>query len=86
MQELRQVAHEIRSELSFIMSKTQKPFRDSLAVVELTVAIHYVFHAPIDKILWDVDEHVSCFNTCDRESRSSNLFFPFSLLVFFKLG
>uniref|UniRef100_A0A5B7AF98 1-deoxy-D-xylulose-5-phosphate synthase n=1 Tax=Davidia involucrata TaxID=16924 RepID=A0A5B7AF98_DAVIN len=54
--ELKQLADDIRSELSFIMSKTQKPFKASLAVVELTIAIHHVFHAPIDKILWDVGE------------------------------
>lgn len=53
LQELKQLADEIRLELSSIMSRTQKPFRSSLAVVELTVAIHYVFHAPVDKILWD---------------------------------
>lgn len=55
--ELRQLAEDIRSELSLIMSKTRKPLKASLEVVELTVAMHYVFHAPIDKILWDVEEH-----------------------------
>ncbi|XP_057960183.1 probable 1-deoxy-D-xylulose-5-phosphate synthase, chloroplastic isoform X2 [Malania oleifera] len=54
--ELKQLADEIRSELSFIMLKTQKPLKASLAVVELTVAMHHVFHAPVDKILWDVGE------------------------------
>ncbi|XP_043701334.1 probable 1-deoxy-D-xylulose-5-phosphate synthase, chloroplastic isoform X2 [Telopea speciosissima] len=54
--ELKQLADEIRSELSFMMSKTRKPFQASLAVVELTVAIHHVFHAPMDKILWDDGE------------------------------
>ncbi|XP_021665639.2 probable 1-deoxy-D-xylulose-5-phosphate synthase, chloroplastic isoform X2 [Hevea brasiliensis] len=38
------------------MSRTQKSIKTSLAVVELTVAIHHVFHAPVDKILWDVGE------------------------------
>ncbi|KAK9149724.1 hypothetical protein Scep_008481 [Stephania cephalantha] len=52
--ELKQLADEIRSELSFITSKIRRPFKASLAVVELTVAIHYVFNAPEDKILWDV--------------------------------
>ncbi|KAK9128920.1 hypothetical protein Syun_017717 [Stephania yunnanensis] len=52
--ELKQLADEIRSELSFITSKIRRPFKASLAVVELTVAIHYVFNAPKDKILWDV--------------------------------
>lgn len=54
--ELKQLANEVRSELSFIMAKAQKPSRSSLTVVELTVAIHYVFHAPVDKILWDEAE------------------------------
>lgn len=54
--ELKQLADEIRVELFCIMSKMQKPFKASLAVVELTVAIHYIFHAPMDKILWDVGE------------------------------
>ena len=58
MQELEQLADEIRQELSYVMSKTQKSVKASLAVVELTVAIHHVFHAPADKILWDVGEQV----------------------------
>lgn len=40
------------------MSKTEKAFKASLAAVELTVAIHHVFHAPMDKILWDMGEQV----------------------------
>lgn len=59
MQELKHLADDVRAELSFIMSKTGKNFRASQAVVELTVAIHYVFHSPVDKILWDVEEQVS---------------------------
>ena len=58
MQELKLLAGEIRSELSSIMSRTQNDFKASLAAVELTVAIHHVFHAPVDKILWDVGEQV----------------------------
>ncbi|KAI3442128.1 uncharacterized protein J3R85_001441 [Psidium guajava] len=54
--ELRQLADEIRLELSSILRKAQKPSNACLAVVELTVAIHHVFHAPADKILWDVGE------------------------------
>ncbi|RVX19907.1 1-deoxy-D-xylulose-5-phosphate synthase 1, chloroplastic [Vitis vinifera] len=59
--ELKQLADEIRVELFCIMSKMQKPFKASLAVVELTVAIHYIFHAPMDKILWDVGEVINSF-------------------------
>ncbi|XP_065850229.1 probable 1-deoxy-D-xylulose-5-phosphate synthase, chloroplastic isoform X2 [Euphorbia lathyris] len=54
MQELKQLAGEIRAELSSLLKGTQKSFATSLAAVELTVAIHHVFHAPVDKILWDV--------------------------------
>ncbi|KAG6496912.1 hypothetical protein ZIOFF_044788 [Zingiber officinale] len=56
IQELKQLASEIRSEISFIMSNAHKPYKASLSVVELTVAIHHVFHAPMDKILWDDGE------------------------------
>lgn len=61
MQELKQLADEIHVELYHIMSKTQKSFNSSLSVVDLTVAIHHVFHAPMDKILWDVGEQVWTF-------------------------
>ncbi|KAL9177003.1 hypothetical protein ABFS82_01G029900 [Erythranthe guttata] len=54
--ELRQLADEIQSELLHTMSKTQKPFKASLSVVELTVAIHHVFNSPVDKILWDMED------------------------------
>ncbi|KAK1282476.1 hypothetical protein QJS10_CPB22g01063 [Acorus calamus] len=54
--ELKQLADEIRSEMTFIMSKTRRSFKASLPVVELAIAIHHVFHAPMDKILWDVGE------------------------------
>ncbi|KAH9760811.1 1-deoxy-D-xylulose-5-phosphate synthase [Citrus sinensis] len=56
IKELKQLAVEIRSELSSIVSKTEKSLKSSLAAVELTVALHHVFHAPVDKILWDVGE------------------------------
>ncbi|KAI3729847.1 hypothetical protein L6452_18518 [Arctium lappa] len=54
--EMKQLADDIRSELSFIMKETQKSVKASMSVVELTIAIHRVFSAPLDKILWDVGE------------------------------
>ena len=57
-QELKQLSDEIRGELSLMVAKGQKIVKASLAVVELTVAIHYVFHAPMDKILWDIGDQV----------------------------
>ncbi|XVE71639.1 hypothetical protein DITRI_Ditri10aG0167500 [Diplodiscus trichospermus] len=56
IKELKLLADEIHSELSSIMSKTRRSFKASLAAVELTIALHYVFHAPVNKILWDAGE------------------------------
>ncbi|MFS7962511.1 putative 1-deoxy-D-xylulose-5-phosphate synthase [Helianthus anomalus] len=54
--ELKQLADDIRSELSFIRHETQKSVKGSMSAVELTIAIHHVFSAPMDKILWDAGE------------------------------
>ncbi|KAG6664359.1 probable 1-deoxy-D-xylulose-5-phosphate synthase, chloroplastic [Carya illinoinensis] len=54
IKELKQLADEIRSDVIFNVSKTGGHLGSSLGVVELTVALHYVFNAPQDKILWDV--------------------------------
>jgi 1-deoxy-D-xylulose-5-phosphate synthase len=48
------LAHELRSELIHAVSFTGGHFGASLGVVELTVALHYVFNAPVDRIIWDV--------------------------------
>ncbi|XP_038885659.1 probable 1-deoxy-D-xylulose-5-phosphate synthase, chloroplastic [Benincasa hispida] len=56
LKELKQLAEEIRLELSSILTNVPKSYKASLAVVELTVALHHVFHAPVDKILWDAGE------------------------------
>jgi len=52
--ELRQVADELRAELIDVVSVTGGHLGAGLGVVELTVALHYVFDTPKDKIVWDV--------------------------------
>src|SRR6201990_1418899 len=52
--ELRQVADELRAELIDVVSVTGGHLGAGLGVVELTVALHYVFDTPKDKIIWDV--------------------------------
>jgi 1-deoxy-D-xylulose-5-phosphate synthase len=52
--QLNQLADELRSETIFSVSKTGGHLGSSLGVVELTVALHHVFNAPEDRILWDV--------------------------------
>ncbi|KAL6971371.1 Transketolase-like protein 1 [Sarracenia purpurea var. burkii] len=54
LKELKQLADELRSDVIFNVSKTGGHLGSSLGVVELTVALHYVFNAPQDRILWDV--------------------------------
>jgi len=39
------------------MSRKCQPCGPGRSVVELTIAIHYVFNAPMDKILWDAGQH-----------------------------
>src|SRR6201989_1647765 len=52
--QLRQFADELRTDLIDIVSVTGGHFGSSLGVVELTVALHYVFNTPADRIIWDV--------------------------------
>ncbi|KAI0501586.1 hypothetical protein KFK09_016531 [Dendrobium nobile] len=52
--ELEQLAAELRAEIVYTVSKTGGHLSSSLGVVELAVAIHHVFDAPDDKIIWDV--------------------------------
>ena len=52
--QLDQVSEELRSELINVVSETGGHLGAGLGVVELTVALHYVFNTPKDKLVWDV--------------------------------
>ena len=52
--ELRQLADELRHETIDAVSVTGGHLGAGLGVVELTVALHYVFDTPNDRIIWDV--------------------------------
>ena len=52
--QLRQVCDELRTEMISAVSQTGGHLGAGLGVVELTVALHYVFNTPADKIIWDV--------------------------------
>ncbi|XP_038903698.1 probable 1-deoxy-D-xylulose-5-phosphate synthase 2, chloroplastic isoform X2 [Benincasa hispida] len=54
LEDLEQLVAELRAELLFSVSKTGGHLSASLGVVELVVALHYVFNTPEDKIIWDV--------------------------------
>ena len=52
--ELEQLASEIRDFIVDVVSVNGGHLGASLGVVELTIALHYVFNTPIDKLVWDV--------------------------------
>ncbi len=52
--DLRQISDELRDELIDVVSETGGHLGAGLGVVELTVALHYVFDTPKDKLVWDV--------------------------------
>ena len=52
--DLRQVADELRAELLDTVSVTGGHLGAGLGVVELTVALHYIFDTPHDRLIWDV--------------------------------
>jgi 1-deoxy-D-xylulose-5-phosphate synthase len=52
--DLRQLANELRQETIDVVSVTGGHLGAGLGVVELTVALHYVFDTPTDKLVWDV--------------------------------
>ena len=52
--QLEQVVGELRSEVINVVSETGGHLGAGLGVVELTVALHYVFNTPQDKLVWDV--------------------------------
>ena len=53
-QDLQKVSDEVRREMINAVSETGGHLGAGLGVVELTVALHYVFNTPNDKLIWDV--------------------------------
>src|SRR6476619_2131011 len=52
--ELRTLAGEMRAQLIDVCSRTGGHIGAGLGVVELTIALHYVFQTPTDQLVWDV--------------------------------
>jgi 1-deoxy-D-xylulose-5-phosphate synthase len=54
VKEMGELAEEIRQFMLDVISERGGHLASSLGVVELTIALHYVFNTPVDKIIWDV--------------------------------
>ncbi len=53
--ELQKLKREIRTIIIERVSKNGGHLASNLGVIELTIALHYVFQSPTDKIIWDVE-------------------------------
>jgi len=51
---LERLAAEVRQQIIYAVSRNGGHLAPSLGVVDLTIALHYVFNAPEDRIIWDV--------------------------------
>src|SRR2546423_9058870 len=56
--QLQEFAEEIRRELITVLAKNGGHLGPNLGVVELTLALHYVFNTPRDKFVWDVSHQI----------------------------
>ena len=54
LQDMAQVANELRAFVLQTVSQTGGHLGSNLGTVELTVALHYVFNTPYDRLVWDV--------------------------------
>jgi len=57
-EQLQRLAEEIRSEIITVLARNGGHVGPNLGVVELTIALHYVFNTPKDKFIWDVSHQV----------------------------
>ena len=52
--DLKKLAGEIKEAIVYRVSQNGGHLASNLGVIELTIALHYVFNSPVDKIIWDV--------------------------------
>jgi 1-deoxy-D-xylulose-5-phosphate synthase len=68
--ELNQLAAEIREEVISVVSEVGGHFASTLGAVELTLALHYVFNTPDDRIIWDTGHQCYAHKLlCGRRDR-----------------
>ena len=70
LNELPQLAQEIREEVISVVSEVGGHFASTLGAVELTLALHYVFDTPEDRIVWDTGHQTYAHKLiCGRRDR-----------------
>ncbi|MGE5216670.1 MAG: 1-deoxy-D-xylulose-5-phosphate synthase [Chloroflexota bacterium] len=74
VEELNQLAAEIREEVISVVSEVGGHFASTLGAVELTLALHYVFNTPEDRIVWDTGHQAYAHKLiCGRRDRLSTI-------------
>lgn len=72
--ELPQLAQEIREEVISVVSEVGGHFASTLGAVELTLALHYVFNTPEDRIVWDTGHQTYAHKLiCGRRNRLATI-------------
>src|SRR5919109_1574042 len=72
--ELNQLAVEIREEVISVVSEVGGHFASTLGAVELTIALHYVFNTPEDRIVWDTGHQAYAHKLlCGRRDRLATI-------------
>ena len=72
--ELNRLAAEIREEVISVVSEAGGHFASTLGAVELTLALHYVFDTPEDRIVWDTGHQAYAHKLiCGRRDRLSTI-------------
>ncbi|MBI1996151.1 MAG: 1-deoxy-D-xylulose-5-phosphate synthase [Deltaproteobacteria bacterium] len=72
--DLPQLAQEIREEVISVVSETGGHLASTLGAVELTLALHYVFNTPEDRIVWDTGHQAYAHKLiCGRRSRLATI-------------
>lgn len=74
VEQLNQLAAEIREEVISVVSEVGGHFASTLGAVELTLALHYVFDTPEDRIVWDTGHQAYAHKLlCGRRDRLSTI-------------
>src|SRR5688572_9489009 len=74
LDELKQLATEIREEVISVVSEVGGHFASTLGAVELTLALHYVFNTPDARTVWDTGHQTYAHKLiCGRRSRLATI-------------
>jgi len=74
VEELPQLAQEIREEVISVVSEVGGHLASTLGAVELTLALHYVFDTPEDRIVWDTGHQAYAHKLiCGRRNRLATI-------------